>query len=58
MTHFTTGMKRPGAPNCPLVEKKDKPTLYELIGLNVWGGTKEIEKTLNEKLRTNAKRYA
>jgi len=56
MTHFTAGMKRPGAPNCPVSEKKDNPTVYELLGVTIFASTKEIERILNEKLRTHAKR--
>ena len=56
MTHFKAGMKGPDDPNCPIVNNEDKPTLYELIGVNIWAGTKEIERAVNEKLKYNVKR--
>ena len=54
MTHFKAGMKGPGDPK--LVNNEDKPTLYELMGVNIWAGTKEIERAVNEKLKYNVKR--
>ena len=51
------GKKRPGAPvQNETVDKKDKPTFYELMGVNPWADCKEIEKIADEKLKLGHKR--
>ena len=57
MAHYTAGKKRPGAPvQKETVDKKDKPTFYELMGVNPWADCKEIEKIADEKLKLGHKR--
>ena len=52
MAHFTAGMKRPGAPvKNGTVDKKEKPTFYEIMDMNVCADHKEIVKSASEMVK-------
>ena len=51
MMNFTAGMKKPGAPvNNGTVDKKNKPTFYEIMDCHLWADHKEIVMSTDEML--------